>query len=69
MARILFSEIEISVSEDPDEVMSRFVAAKDGLRSNTGVILAPPGWIALTEADTGERVYVQAAHAQYVHHD
>lgn len=69
MARILLGGVETGVSEELDEVLGRIVAAKDGIRSASGTILAPPGWVALTSADTGDRLYVQIEHVEYVRED
>jgi hypothetical protein len=66
MARILFDQTELDVSEDVEEVLSRVVAARDGLRRDNGSIVAPAGWIALTEAHTDNSIYVQVERVGYV---
>jgi hypothetical protein len=66
MASILFDQAPITVSEDVDEVLGRVVNSRDGLRRGNGAILAPAGWIVLTEADTGEPLYVQVSRVGYV---
>lgn len=66
MARILFDEAPLDVSEDVDEVLSHFVNSRDGLRRGNGTIVAPPGWVVLTEAVTGEPVYIQVIRVGYV---
>lgn len=66
MASILFDQAPITVAEDVDEVLSRVVNSRDGLRHGNGTILAPAGWILLTEADTGEPLYVQVSRVGYV---
>ncbi len=66
MASILFEQAGIDVSEDVDEVLSRVVNSRDGLRLANGSILAPAGWIVLTEAATGEALYVQVSRVGYV---
>jgi hypothetical protein len=68
MARILLDEIEIEVAEDVEETLGRIVNARDGLRRGDGAILAPPGWVILTAADTSE-IYVQVARIGYVRED
>jgi len=68
MARILLGEVEIEVTEDVEEALSRIVNARDGLRRSNGVIVAPPGWVILTAADTSE-IYVQVARIGYVRED
>jgi hypothetical protein len=68
MARILLGETEIEVVEDVEEALSRIVNARDGLRRSNGAIVAPPGWVTLTAADTSE-IYVQVARIGYVRED
>jgi hypothetical protein len=69
MARILVGEIEVGVSEDVDDVLNRIVGSRDGIRLGSGTIVAPPGWLTLTESDTGEPLYVQASRVGYVRPD
>jgi hypothetical protein len=68
MARILLGETEIEVSEDVEETLNRIVNARDGLRRGSGAIVAPPGWVILTAADSSE-IYVQVARIAYVRED
>jgi hypothetical protein len=65
MARILVGEREIGVAEDLEEVMSRVVNARDGIRRGSGLV-APPGWLALTTSDTDEEIVLQAARIGYI---
>jgi hypothetical protein len=69
MARILLDETEIEVAEEADEVLGKIVNAKDGLRRGNGAIIAPPGWLLLTAAGTGEEIYLQVARIAYVRED
>ena len=69
MARIHLGGTETTVSEEVGEVLARVVAARDGIRNTSGTILAPPGWVALTAADTGDPLYVQVEHLAYVRED
>jgi hypothetical protein len=69
MARIFIDETEIEVAEDVEEVLSRVVNAKDGLRRGSGAIIAPPGWVTLTASGVGEEIYVQVARIAYVRED
>jgi hypothetical protein len=69
MARVLVGETEASVSEELDEVLARVVASKDGIRTSSGKITAPPGWLILTASDTGDPLYVQTAHIGYIRED
>jgi hypothetical protein len=66
MARILFDEAPLDVSENVEEVLSRFVNSRDGLRRGNGTIIAPPGWVVLTTAETNEPVYIQVGRVGYV---
>jgi hypothetical protein len=66
MARILFDQAEIDVSEDVQEVLGRVVNSRDGLRRPNGSIIAPSGWVVLTEAITDKQVFVQVARIGYV---
>jgi hypothetical protein len=61
MALILLDETEIAVSEDVEDILTRIVNARDGLRLGSGTIVAPPGWVILSDADTDAPVYVQVA--------
>jgi hypothetical protein len=69
MARILLDETEIEVSEDVEEILSRIVNSRDGLRRGSGAIVAPPGWVILTASGTGDEIYLQVAHIAYVRED
>jgi hypothetical protein len=66
MAFILFDQSPLDVSEDVEEVLSRVVNSRDGLRRDNGTILAPAGWIVLTEALTDGPIYVQVARVGYI---
>lgn len=65
LARILFDEAPLDVSENVEEVLNRFVNSRDGLRRGNGTIVAPAGWVVLTDADTDE-IYVQVGRVGYV---
>lgn len=69
MARILLDGTEISVSESLDTVLGRLVAAKDGVRRSNGVIVAPGGWMTLTDAGSDEEIYIQTERLGYVRED
>lgn len=69
MALVLLGDTATSVAEGMEDVLSRIVASKDGLRSASGTIVAPPGWIALTASDTGDPVYIQTVHVRSVSED
>jgi len=69
MARILLDETEIEVAEEVDEVLGKIVNAKDGLRRGNGAIIAPPGWLLVSAAGTGEEIYLQVARIGYVRED
>ncbi len=69
MAQILLGVNEMSVDEGKEDVLSRIVASKDGLRSGSGAILAPPGWMVLTASGTGEQIYFQTVHIAWVRDD
>jgi hypothetical protein len=69
MARVLLDEMEITVSEEVDEVLSRIVNSRDGIRRGNGAIVAPPGWVTVTASDTGDEMYVQVARIGYVRDD
>jgi len=66
VARILLHDLEVEVAEEPDEVLGRIVNARDGLRLGSGAIIAPPGWVSLTDPLTGEPVYVQVSRVGFV---
>lgn len=59
MARILFDQAQLDVTEDVEEVLNRVVNSRDGLRRGNGSIIAPAGWVVLTEADSDTPIYVQ----------
>jgi hypothetical protein len=69
MARILLDDTEIEVSEDVEDVLTRIVNARDGLRRGSGAIIAPPGWVILTASEGNEELYVQVARIAYVRED
>jgi hypothetical protein len=69
MARILVDEREIEVSEEVEDILTRVVNSRDGLRLASGTIVAPPGWVVLSAQDTGDAIYVQVAHIGYVRED
>jgi hypothetical protein len=69
MARILLDESEIEVAEDVEEILAAIVNARDGLRRGSGAILAPPGWVRLTQPGLGETIYIQVSHVGYVRED
>lgn len=69
MARILLDESEIEVAEDVEEILIAIVNARDGLRRGSGAILAPPGWVRLTQPGLGETIYIQVSHVGYVRED
>jgi hypothetical protein len=69
MARIQLDESEVEVAEEVEEVLTAIVSAKDGLRHPSGAILAPPGWIRLTESGLGETIYMQVARINFVRAD
>jgi hypothetical protein len=67
MAQILIGQAELGVSEDAEEVLNRVVSSRDGLRRSNGSIVAPAGWIVLTEADADKPIYVQVGRVGYVY--
>ena len=69
MASILFDQAALSVAEDIDEVLGRVVNSRDGLRRGDGSLLAPAGWIVLTESVGAEQIYVQVSRIGYVRED
>jgi hypothetical protein len=69
MARVLLGDKEIWVAEEVEEVMTRIVNSKDGIRRGGGSILSPPGWVILTASDSGELIYAQAARIGYICED
>jgi hypothetical protein len=69
MGRILLDDIEVDVAEDAEEILTRIVNSRDGLRLGSGTIVAPPGWVLLTAADTQSPIYVQVARVGYVRED
>ena len=66
MARILLDDLEIEVAEETGEVLTRIVNARDGLRLGSGAIIAPAGWVSLTDPVSEEPLYVQVAHISCV---
>ncbi len=69
MARILLDQTEIEVAEESEEILTAIVASRDGLRRRSGALLAPPGWVGLTQPGLGESIYVQVSHIGYVRED
>jgi hypothetical protein len=69
MARIQLGESDIEVAEEVEEILRAIVSAKDGLRHSSGKILAPPGWIRLTESGLGETIYIQVSRIGFVRAD
>jgi hypothetical protein len=69
MARILLDETEIDVIEEVEEILSRIVNSRDGLRRGSGAIVAPPGWVTLTASPTGEQIYIQVSRIAFVRED
>jgi hypothetical protein len=69
MARIQLGESELEVAEEVEEILTAIVSAKDGLRHSSGAILAPPGWIRLTESGLGETLYIQVSRVSFVRAD
>jgi hypothetical protein len=61
MSIILLDGLELEVTEDPEEVLVRIVNSRDGLRLGSGAIIAPPGWVSLTDSGSGNEVYVQVS--------
>jgi hypothetical protein len=66
MTRILFDHGPLYVAEEVEDVLNRIVNSRDGLRQGSGAIVAPAGWIVLTEADTDKQIYVQVSRVGYV---
>ncbi len=66
MARVLFDDTEIEVAQDIGEILARIVNARDGLRDGSGAIIAPGGWVGLTDPITDEPIYVQVAKIGFV---
>jgi hypothetical protein len=66
MARILVGETELDVSEDAEEILARIVDSRDGLRHGSGAIVAPPGWVSLSQLGLGAPVFVQVSRIGYV---
>jgi hypothetical protein len=66
VARVLLNNTELEVTEDTDEILARIVKARDGLRHGSGTIIAPPGWIRLTDPLSDDPVYVQVAKVSFV---
>jgi hypothetical protein len=61
VARLVLDGAEIEVGEDLEDVLSRIVSARDGVRRGSGAIVAPPGWMVLSTPGTDEPVYVQVS--------
>lgn len=69
MARVLLGNTEVDVLEDVDEILTRIVNSRDGLRLGNGAIIAPSGWVTLTAVDSDAPMYVQVARVGYVRAD
>ncbi len=69
MALIQIEGTEIHVAESLEVVLSRLVAAKDGIRAPSGAILAPSGWLTLTDAITHDEIYLQTSRLGYLRED
>ncbi len=69
MARILLDQTEIDVVEEADKILATIVNARDGLRHGSGAILAPPGWISLTQPGLEEAIFIQVSHIAAVRDD
>jgi len=69
MGRILLDNIEVDVAEDSEDILTRIVNSRDGLRLGSGAIVAPPGWVLLTASDTQSPIYVQVARIGFVRED
>ncbi|MHB8242036.1 MAG: hypothetical protein ACYDHN_08600 [Solirubrobacteraceae bacterium] len=66
MTVMLVGDSEVDVSEEVDAVLMAMQAAKDGVRGANGKIIVPPGWLVLTDSDSGEPIYVQISRVGYV---
>ena len=66
MARVLLDDPEMEVAEDTDEILARMVNARDGLRIGNGSIIAPSGWVSVTDPITDEPIYVQVSRVGFV---
>jgi len=66
MAIVEISRSEVSVSESVEQILARITSAKDGIRTSSGTIVAPAGWVLLSAEDSGEPVYVQVSRIGYV---
>jgi hypothetical protein len=66
LARVLLDDTEIEVAEDTSEILARVVNARDGLRLGSGAIIAPAGWVGLTDPLTDEPIYVQVSKIGFV---
>lgn len=69
MAHILFGQTEVEVREEVEEILARIVDSRDGLRHGSGAIVAPPGWVSLTQVGLGEPIFVQVSQIGYVRED
>jgi hypothetical protein len=69
MARILLDETEIEVAENVEDILNKIVNSRDGLRRGSGAIVAPPGWVIVTAAGSGDEIYLQVARIGYVRED
>jgi hypothetical protein len=66
MTVMLVGDSEVEVSEDVDAVLMAIQAAKDGVRSANGKIVVPPGWLVLTDSDSGETIFIQISRVAYL---
>lgn len=55
--------------QEVEEILTRIVHSKDGIRRADGVIVSPPGWVMLTASDTDEVAYVQTSRIGWVRED
>jgi hypothetical protein len=66
MARVFLDGTEIDVTEDVEDILNRIVNSRDGLRRGSGELVAPPGWMMVTEPHSGDPIYIQVARIGYV---
>jgi hypothetical protein len=52
-----------------EEILSRIVRSKDGLRHGHGAIVAPAGWLVVTAQGSDDEIYVQVARVGCVRDD
>ena len=66
MALIQIDGTEIDIEEDIEVALGRLAAAHDGIRRSDGSIVAPAGWMTVTDAVTGDEIFVQANRVGYL---